>query len=107
MAIPDDLYNAERGFQAMLELSRSAEENGLSDMSLDEIDAEIEAVRNERYTVAQTVEEVKATMVMSGLPLTDKELLVLTEYAEGRISADELRQAILDDRKLGGGYTEE
>ena len=35
-----------RGFAAMKEASRIAEENGISDMTLDEINAEIRAVRD-------------------------------------------------------------
>ena len=45
MTLPRSPYNAERGYRAMLEISESAEKNGLSDLSLDEINAEIEASR--------------------------------------------------------------
>ena len=38
-------YGANRGLWAMRELQRQAEENGLSDMTLEEINAEIDAVR--------------------------------------------------------------
>lgn len=47
MTLPKNPYLAERGYRAMLELSESAEKNGLSSMSLDEINAEIEASRKE------------------------------------------------------------
>ena len=36
------------GYRALMELSESAERNGISEMSLDEINAEIEASRAER-----------------------------------------------------------
>ena len=48
MTLPKAPYNAERGYRAMQEISESAERNGLSAMSLDEINAEIESSRNER-----------------------------------------------------------
>lgn len=105
--LPKEPYSAENGYRALVEISKNAQKNGTSGMSLDEINAEIEAARNEHYTVAQTVEEVKATMAMSGLPLTGKELLMLAEYAEGRISADELRKAIIGDIKPAIDNTEE
>ena len=48
MTSPRSPYVAERGYRAMVELSESAEKNGLSDMTLDEINAEIEASREEK-----------------------------------------------------------
>ncbi len=48
MTLPKSPYLAERGYRAMLELSESAEKNGLSNMSLDEINAEIDASRKEQ-----------------------------------------------------------
>lgn len=48
MTLPKVPYKAERGYRAMMEIGESAEKNGLSDMSLDEINAEIEASRAER-----------------------------------------------------------
>ncbi len=48
MTLPKAPYNAERGYRAMVEISESSEKNGLSDMSLDEINAEIEASRSAR-----------------------------------------------------------
>ena len=38
-------YGENRGLKAMRELQKQAEENGLSDMTLEEINAEIDAVR--------------------------------------------------------------
>ena len=51
MTLPRTPYAAERGYRAMLELNEEAERNGLDTMSLDEINAEIEASRNERRKV--------------------------------------------------------
>ena len=48
MTLPKTQYNAERGYRAMVEISEGAEKNGMSDMTLDEINAEIEASRRER-----------------------------------------------------------
>jgi len=48
MTMPKSPYNAERGYRAMVELGEASEKNGLSEMSLEEINAEIEASRNER-----------------------------------------------------------
>ena len=48
MTLPTEPYKAERGYRAMVELSDSAARNGLSDMSLEEINAEIDAAREER-----------------------------------------------------------
>ena len=48
MTSPRSPYVAERGYRAMVEMSESAERNGLSDMTLDEINAEIEASREEK-----------------------------------------------------------
>lgn len=48
MTLPKAPYKAERGYRAMMEIGEGAEKNGLSDMSLDEINAEIEASRAER-----------------------------------------------------------
>ena len=48
MTLPKTPYNAERGYRAMVEIAETARKNGLSDMSLDEINAEIDASRNDR-----------------------------------------------------------
>ena len=52
MTLPKGPYNAERGYRAMVEISEGAEKNNVSDMTLDEINAEIEASRNERRAAA-------------------------------------------------------
>ena len=52
MTLPKEPYNAERGYRAMVEISEGAEKNNVSDMTLDEINAEIEASRNERRAAA-------------------------------------------------------
>ncbi len=48
MTLPKEPYQADRGFRAMQEISEMAEKNGVSEMTLDEINAEIEASRAER-----------------------------------------------------------
>ena len=48
MTLPKQDYQATRAVRAMEQLSREAEENGTADMSLEEINAEIAAARNER-----------------------------------------------------------
>ena len=47
MTMPKEEYNAERGYRAMQEISDGASKNGLADMSLDEINAEIDSYRKE------------------------------------------------------------
>lgn len=44
---PETETSRERAMQAFMSLRKSAEENNLQDMSLDEINAEINAARNE------------------------------------------------------------
>ena len=51
MTLPKTPYNAERGYRAMVEISDASEKNGVSDMSLDEINAGIETSRKERQVV--------------------------------------------------------
>lgn len=46
--LPGAPYDAERGYRAMLEISEASAVNGTSEMSLDEINAEIEASREKR-----------------------------------------------------------
>ena len=53
MTLPKAPYNAERGYRAMVEISEGAEKNGVADMSLEEINAEIEASRAERMAVGE------------------------------------------------------
>ena len=48
MTLPQYHQSVPRGRQALLEMNELAEENGLSEMSLDEINAEIAAARQER-----------------------------------------------------------
>ena len=48
MTLPSKPYVAERGYEAMLEMNKTTKENGLSDMTLDEINTEIESSRKER-----------------------------------------------------------
>ncbi len=47
MTLPKELYVSERGYCAMVEICKSAEKNGSSNMSLEEINAEINISRNE------------------------------------------------------------
>ena len=47
MTMPKEDYIAARAFRAMQEMSESAARNGIADMSLDEINTEIEAYRAE------------------------------------------------------------
>ena len=51
MTLPKETYSAERGYRAMIEISEEAKKNGVSDMTLDEINAEIEASRRERAAI--------------------------------------------------------
>lgn len=53
MTLPREPYLAERGYRAMKEMGEMAEKNGVSEISLDEINAEIEASRRERNAVAK------------------------------------------------------
>jgi len=48
MTLPKEPFNAERGYRAMQEISEAAQRNGVSDLSLAEINAEIDASRSER-----------------------------------------------------------
>ena len=48
MTLPRGDSNAERALRAMQKISEAAESYGISDMSLEEINAEIAAVRSER-----------------------------------------------------------
>ena len=48
MTLPKEPYRAERGYRAMQEISEAAERNGVSDMPLEEINAEISAARADR-----------------------------------------------------------
>jgi DNA-damage-inducible protein J len=48
MTLPKAPYRAERAYRAMREIGEEAQKNGVADMTLDEINAEIEASRAER-----------------------------------------------------------
>ena len=48
MKLPRTEYKSDRGLQALLEIGSDAEKNGTSEMSFDEINAEIEVVRERR-----------------------------------------------------------
>mgnify|MGYP000308796720 CR=1 FL=1 len=52
MTLPKATYNADRGYRALMEIGQASEKNGLSEMSLEEINAEIEASRRERRDAA-------------------------------------------------------
>lgn len=51
MTLPKRDYKAERALRAMYSLGEAAKKNGTSEMSLDEINAEISASREERGRV--------------------------------------------------------
>ncbi len=51
MTLPKTDYKAERALRAMQEISASAERHGLSDMTLEEINAEINIARKEQRDV--------------------------------------------------------
>jgi len=53
MTLPKEPYSAERGYRAMVEIGEAAEKNGVAEMTLDEINAEIEASRKERIAVSK------------------------------------------------------
>ena len=59
MTLPKESYSADRGFRAIREISEASEKNGTADMSLDEINAEIEAVRKERAAFRSPVSETR------------------------------------------------
>ena len=59
MTLPKEPYRADRGFRAIREISEASEKNGTADMSLDEINAEIEAVRKERAAFRSPVSETR------------------------------------------------
>ena len=53
MTLPKEPYSADRGYRAMIEIGNASEKNGISNMSLDEINAEIEASRKERQVISK------------------------------------------------------
>ncbi len=48
------------------------------------------------YTIEQEIAEVRSTMAMENMPLTDEETKMLMDYASGKVSGDELRRRIFD-----------
>lgn len=54
MTLPRQDYKAERAVRAAIEMSDAAKKSGLSDMSLEEINAEIAASRAEREEYGKT-----------------------------------------------------
>ncbi len=56
MTLPASEYKATRAFRAMQELSEAAKTAGISDMTLDEINEEINEVRNKDNVVGGAVE---------------------------------------------------
>ena len=53
MKLPKTEYKSDRGLQALLEIGSDAEKNGTSGMSLSEINAEIEIVKERRLEVKE------------------------------------------------------
>lgn len=53
MTLPREPYSADRGYRAMVEIGEAAEKNGVADMTMDEINAEIEASRQERQAAGK------------------------------------------------------
>lgn len=54
MTLPANEYKATRALRAMQEISETADAAGVSDMTLDEINAEINAARTEQKTTGGT-----------------------------------------------------
>ena len=60
------------------------------------------------YNIEQSIAETKATMAMENMALSEAETQILTDYANGRISGDELRKHIFDSvTEEDRGVTEE
>ena len=51
------------------------------------------------YTKMEAVEEVRATMAMEGMELTEEDIQVLYAYKNGEMSGDELRKQILGENR--------
>lgn len=45
------------------------------------------------YTIEQSIQETKATMAMEGMNLSEEEVRMLTDYNEGKISGDDIRNS--------------
>ena len=56
MTLPENEYKAHRAVRAMQEISAASKSNGLADMSLEEINAEINAARAERNMAGGAVQ---------------------------------------------------
>ena len=54
MTLPRQEYQATRAVRAMQQLSQEAEKNGTADMSLEEINSEIDAARSDQTARIQT-----------------------------------------------------
>lgn len=52
MTLPKEDYKADRGVRALQELTQNARKTGVADISLDEINNEIDAVRRRRMEVS-------------------------------------------------------
>lgn len=48
------------------------------------------------YTKMEAVEEVRATMAMEGMELTEEDLQMLYAYKNGETSREELRKRIME-----------
>ena len=46
------------------------------------------------HSIAQSIEETRATLAMEDMNLTDEELQMLHDYVSGKVSGDELRRQI-------------
>ena len=55
MTLPANEYKATRALRAMQEISEAASAAGVSDMTLDEINAEIDAARAEQKSAGNTI----------------------------------------------------
>lgn len=49
------------------------------------------------YTEMEAIDEVKATMAMEGMELTEEDLRILYAYKNGEASAEELRKQIMGE----------
>lgn len=48
------------------------------------------------YTKMESVEELRATMAMEGMELTEEDLQMLYAYKKGETSGEELRKRIME-----------
>lgn len=54
-------------------------------------------LNNTTYTAEEAIDEVKATMELEGMPLSEDEIEILTSYRKGDLSGDEIRKKILNE----------